>query len=155
MKKLVLALCLSLGLVATSASALAIGGAFSVGVLGGLPSSAMLSVKLNGSAPVLGLGVSIGGGTMHIGATADWWLYHAPLGGPLYIYLGPGVYADIQTGTGGTLGFGLRLPIGLQFFVIKPLELFVEVAPRAGLTLNPTLFPVWGMQGALGFRFWF
>lgn len=155
MKKLILALCLSLGLVATSASALAVGGAFSVGVLGGLPSSAMLSVKLNGNAPVIGLGLSVGGGTTHIGATADWWLYHASLGGPFWIYLGPGAYADIQTGSGGTLGLGLRLPIGIQFFVLKPLELFIEAAPRAGVTLNPTQFPVWGIQGAAGFRYWF
>lgn len=155
MKRLVLALGLTLGLVATSASALAIGGAFSVGVLGGLPSSAMLSVKLDNVAPVLGLGVSVGGGTMHIGATADWWLYHTALGGPFWLYLGPGGYVDVQTGSTATIGLGLRLPIGLQFFVLKPLELFLEVAPRAGLTFNPTQFPVWGIQGALGFRFWF
>lgn len=155
MKRFVLALCLSLGLVATGASALGIGGAFSVGVLGGLPSSAMLSLKLDGVPPVLGLGISVGGGNAHIGATADWWLYHSPLAGPLGIYLGVGGYADIDTGSGGNFGVGARLPIGLQIFPVKPLELFLEIAPRAGITLNPFYFPSWGIQGAAGFRFWF
>ena len=155
MKRLIVAVCLSLGLVTTSASALGIGGAFSVGVLGGLPSSAMLSVKFDQIRPILGLGVTVGSGSAQIGATADWWLYHATLAGPLSIYVGLGGYADIQTGSGGSLGLGARIPVGLQIFPIKPLELFLEIAPRAGVGLNPFSFPVFGLQGAAGFRFWF
>ncbi|HUX20704.1 MAG TPA: hypothetical protein VMW69_05645, partial [Spirochaetia bacterium] len=121
MKRTLLALCISLGLATTGLSALGIGGAFSVGVLGGLPSSAMLSLKLDNVPPILGLGISVGGGSAQIGATADWWLYHSTLAGPLSIYLGLGGYADIQTGTGGYFGLGARLPIGLQIFPLKPL----------------------------------
>jgi len=154
-KRLVLAVCLSLGLVATGASALGIGGAFSVGMLGGLPSSAMLSLKLDNVRPVLGIGVSVGGGAAQFGATADWWLYQGKLAGPLGLYVALGGYADLQTGSTSTIGLGARLPIGIQIFPLKPLELFLEVAPRAGLTFNAFQFPVWGIQGAAGFRFWF
>lgn len=155
MKKLVLALCLSLGLVTTGVSALGIGGAFSVGVLGGLPNQAMLSIKLDHVRPIFGVGVSVGSGSAQIGATADWWLYHAALTGPVSIYLGLGAYGDFQTGSAGSIGLGARLPIGLQIFPLKPLELFLEIAPRAGLTFNTFQFPVFGLQGAAGFRFWF
>lgn len=155
MKRVLLAVCLSLGFAVSGVSALAIGGAFGIGMLGSLPNQALFSIKLNNSAPVIGVGVSLGKGSARLGATADWWLYHRALTTSLYTYLGLGGYLDVQTGSPAQVGVGVRLPIGLQLFVIKPLALFVEVAPRAGLAFNPIKFPAWGMQGAFGFRFWF
>ncbi len=136
----------------SGASAAAIGGEFSSGVVGGLPNAAMVTFKLD-HLPVIGIGLSIGGSSSAVSVTADWWLYHQALGGPFYLYIGPGLFADEVN---GSVSAGGRLPIGLQYFVIKPVELFAEVAPTLGVTLgNVVQFPTWGVQGSLGFRYWF
>ena len=72
--------------------------------------------------------------------------------GIFYWYLGPGLYVGAGT---GYLGLGIRVPIGLQIFIIEPLELFIEAAPRFGLGLSPLDFPQVGIMAAIGFRFWF
>ena len=141
-------------LATTGASALAVGGAFSAGVLGGLPNSALFSFKLDHFPPVIGVGFALNQSSIRLAGTADWWLYHKSLGGPFYIYAGLGGYVDLQTGNTSGTSIGARLPIGLQFFPLNPLELFIEIAPRAGIGLNPFSFPDWGVQGAVGFRFW-
>lgn len=153
-KRIILAACLTLGFATAGVSALGVGGAFSLGVLGGLPNSALFSIKLDSAAPVLGIGVAVGTQSARIGGTADWWLYNKKLSGPFSTYIGVGAYLDVQTGSSATVGLGVRMPVGLQLFPVKPLELFLEVAPRAGLTFNPVKFPDWGLQGAFGFRFW-
>jgi len=150
-KKILLVVVVAIGLSTSGLSALGIGGAFSTGIVGGMPNSAMISLKLD-KLPLLGFGFSIGSAQTNIGLTADWWFYHENVGGPFSVYVGAGAYGEYNT---GTFGAGARLPIGLQFFPIKPLELFIEAAPRAGLTFgNPIQFPVWGVQAAVGFRVW-
>ncbi|HUZ16938.1 MAG TPA: hypothetical protein VMV68_01025 [Spirochaetia bacterium] len=155
MKRILIAIGLAACFATADVSALGVGGAFSLGVLGGLPNSALFSIKLDNVRPIIGIGVSIGSGAARIGGTADWWLYHQPLVGAISLYAGLGAYVDVQTGTAFNASVGARIPVGLQIFPIKPLELFVEVAPRAGIGLNPVSFPDWGVQGAFGFRFWF
>ena len=112
----------------------------------------MLSLKLDEFPAVFGLGVSIGS-SIRIGATADWWLWGMDLGDILYLYVGPGLYARI----GGGFDVGARVPVGLQFWVIDPLELFLEVAPAIGISLigGALDFPDFKLQSSLGFRFWF
>ncbi len=149
--KRILLLIIAIGVAASGLSALGIGGAFSTGIVGNMPNSAMISLKLD-KLPLLGFGFSIGSGQTDIGLTADWWFYHEKVGGPFSVYIGAGGYGEYNN---GTFGLGARLPIGLQFFPLKPLELFIEAAPRAGLALgNPIQFPVWGVQAAVGFRVW-
>jgi len=135
---------------------MAIGGAFSLDPIGNGAYGAALSLKLDSFPPVMGISARFSGGTFNLGLTADWWMYHAPLVGILSLYVGPGGYLSLGIG-GGTanLDIGARVPVGLQIFPLEPLELFLEVAPAIGLALNPFNFPTFGLQGALGFRFWF
>jgi len=78
-KRLLIAL-IAISLSASGLSALGIGGAFSTGLIGGMPNSAMLSLKLP-KLPLLGFGFSIGSNQTNIGLTADWWFYHENVGG--------------------------------------------------------------------------
>jgi len=89
--------------------------------------------------------------------TIDYWLMHKHLVGIMELYVGLGLY--------GALGFdpttyevGLRLPIGLQFWVLKNerLEVFLEGAPAWVPVVTDDFDPVnFQAQVALGFRLWF
>jgi hypothetical protein len=89
--------------------------------------------------------------------TMDYWLMHHHIAGIFEWYVGLGLY--------GALGFdpttyeaGLRLPIGLQAWVLKNelLEVFLEVTPAWVPLLTDTFDPVnFQAQAALGFRIWF
>jgi hypothetical protein len=51
---------------------------------------------------------------------------------------------------------GGRLPIGVNIYPIKNLELFLELAPTLAVGIGEEItFPVFGVQGAFGLRFWF
>ena len=128
-----------------------IGGAFSLGFAGGtVGPGAMVSLKLDEFPAVIGVGASFGGGNFQFGATADWWLWSTNLVSILDMYIGPGLFLEIGT---NNFGIGVRIPIGLQAFIIDPLELFLELAPTIGFSGGT--FPAFGLQGAFGFRFWF
>ena len=124
--------------------------------LGSIPGSgnAMVTFKV-ADLPLMAVGLSGLGGNLAIGATADLWLIKEPLVDALLLYIGPGVYAGFQTGTGGSISGGMRLPIGLQVFPTKWLEGFIEIAPSIGIRLANPIELDWGFQGALGIRFWF
>jgi hypothetical protein len=89
--------------------------------------------------------------------TVDYWLMHKHLVSIMELYVGLGLY--------GALGFdpttyaaGLRLPIGLQFWVLnnERLEVFLEGAPAWVPVVTDDFDPVnFQAQVALGFRFWF
>ena len=89
--------------------------------------------------------------------TVDYWLMHRHLVSIMEMYVGLGLY--------GALGFdpttyavGLRLPIGLQFWVLKNerLEVFLEGAPAWVPVVTNNFDPVnFQAQVALGFRLWF
>lgn len=148
---LIIALCL-LSTVAFASMDMAIGGAFNIGFIGGVYPGGALTVKLPQLPLVIGAGATVGSRVVNIGITLDWWLYRAPLFGIVSIYVGPGLYLKIAT----PLDIGARVPVGLQIFVIDPLELFVEIAPQMGVGLgDPVKFPTFGLMGAVGFRFWF
>jgi len=84
-----------------------------------------------GNFPVLGVEWSLNSnGYSVIGVTFDWWIHTQAIGSGFFWY----------TGVGGYVGFfvdqdyfdfdlGLRGLIGLQFFPIKSIELFLEFAP--------------------------
>ena len=153
MRKTILVGILVLAVAVPNLFSLGIGGAFGWGV-GSLPSQAMLSIKPDKSDAVFGIGISINSSSFHIGATADWWMYKDNLVDIINLYIGPGIY--LVAGD-NYVDLGARIPIGLQAFVIDPLELFIELAPSIGVggigvSIN---FPTWGLQSAVGFRFWF
>ena len=132
-----------------------IGGAFGLDLAGGtVGPGALLSFSLDTYPAVFGVGASFGGGSVSLGVTADWWLYYTNLVGILALYIGPGVYVDVKVGSGdASFGIGARVPIGLQAWILDPLEVFLEIAPTFGLKNGS--FPAFGVQGAIGFRFWF
>jgi hypothetical protein len=89
--------------------------------------------------------------------TVDYWLMHRHLASIFELYVGLGLY--------GALAFdpswyevGLRLPIGLQAWVLKNerLEVFLEAAPAWVPLVNNDFDSVnFQAQVALGFRLWF
>jgi hypothetical protein len=154
-KVLVLALALTI-FTAFSASAYtaAIGGEFALKVGSGLPNSALLSFRVPKFPPVFGLGVSVSndGGQSSFVLLADWWLAQGNLVSFINYYVGPGIFVAISD----SATLGIRVPVGLNAFPIKPLELFIEFAPAVTL-LAPSgvSIPQWGLQAGFGFRFWF
>jgi hypothetical protein len=157
MKKKVLALALALTVFtvfSASAYTAAIGGEFALKIGDGLPNSALLSFRLPKFPPVFGLGVSIpaNGGQSSFVLIADWWLVQGNLVGFINYYVGPGLFVEIANNA----LFGIRVPIGLNAFPLKPLEIFIEFAPAITL-LDPSgvHIPEWGLQAGFGFRFWF
>ena len=113
---------------------------------------ALFSFKVPKYPAIFGLGFSAGGGSFNLSVTGDWWLLNEHIAEIFYWYLGSGFYL----GAGSNhIGLGLRVPIGLQVFLIDPLELFIEAAPRFGIGISPLNFPEFGLMAAVGFRFWF
>jgi hypothetical protein len=144
----------SVPMIGAYASNLAVGGEFALKLGEGLPNSAFLSLRLPRSPAVLGLGATIptNGSSASFALLADWWLAHGQIAGPLDYYLGPGFFASISSG----FALGLRVPVGLEIYPIKPLELFVEAAPAVTLLSGSGLsLSSWGIQAGFGFRFWF
>ena len=76
----------------------------------------------------------------------------------LHLFLGVGAYTQIYFQQSDALEIGLRIPFGLQVFLIdNVIELFVEVAPTVGFLPTIQAFPRW--QGYFGFtilipKFW-
>jgi hypothetical protein len=68
----------------------------------------------------------------------------------VHLFLGVGAYTQIYFEDTDALELGLRIPVGLQVFLIdNVLELFLEVAPTVGFLPSIQAFPRW--QGYLGF----
>jgi len=152
MKKKLVLLTLLVVLAAAPAFSFGIGGAFGLN-FNGLGTSGLLSVKFDEYPAVFGLGAHLGGGGFRATVTADWWLYQTNLVEMLDLYVGPGIFVDLGS---NVFDIGVRIPVGIHLFVIDPLELFLEIAPTIGVAVAPSLqFPTWGVQGAVGFRFWF
>ena len=153
-KKIVIIALILMAVLAVGASAdtYGMGAAFSLDALGGLPSSAMLSLKIPQLPILWGIGAQIGGGTFNLAVTADWWLYQANLVSFLGIYAGPGLYVRLP----GNFEIGARIPVGINAYPLDFLELFAELAiahpfwTEGGLTI-----PSFRLQAAFGFRFWF
>lgn len=156
MKKTLVLSVLLIALVSVPVFSFGIGAAFGVDFIGSTAGpGALLSLKLDQHPAVFGVGFAIAENAFRLGFTADYWLWRANLIEILYLYLGPGVFIDVGLWDNGegTFGVGLRIPIGLQAFIIDPLELFFEVAPTIGFAGGQ--FPAFNVQGAVGFRFWF
>ena len=76
----------------------------------------------------------------------------------VHLFLGVGAYTQIYFQQADALQLGLRIPLGLQVFLVdNVIELFLEVAPTVGFLPSIQAFPRW--QGYFGFtilvpRFW-
>lgn len=158
MKKFLL-LGLLTAVLAGQASALGLGAAFTAPIgSSGVNPGAELSFKLDNAPYVFGLGVYASNGNFHIGATADLWMAQGKLIDFLNYYVGPGLYAGLSSASNVTvIDAGLRIPVGINAFLLNnKLEFFFELAPALGLATGSVFqFPTFGIQTALGFRFWF
>lgn len=68
----------------------------------------------------------------------------------LHLFLCVGAYTQIDFEQADALELGLRIPVGLQVFLVdNVIELFLEVAPTVGFLPTIQAFPRW--QGYLGF----
>jgi hypothetical protein len=68
----------------------------------------------------------------------------------LHLFLGVGAYVQIPFQQMDNLEVGLRIPFGLQVFLIdNVIELFLEVAPTVGFLPTIQAFQWW--QGYIGF----
>ncbi len=156
---LILVFCIAgMGLSARSSYSKAVGGAFSYGLDTGTGGSGTFLFSIP-QVPFTMVGVSLrsSGDSFNLGITDDYWFYHDNLTGILNLYMGIGFYGGIASYDNEVaLDFGGRVPIGLQAFLLKPLELFIEIAPTAYANITPTFsFPQFSVQGAFGVRFWF
>ena len=85
----------------------------------------------------------------------DLWVYHGLLAEPVDWYVGVGAkfraFSDSRRKDDFPVGIGVRVPLGLRFFPIEPLELFLELAP--GISLVPDTSP--DLDAVIGVRFHF
>lgn len=153
MKKKLILVALLITLVSISCFSWGIGASVGLDALGGLPgTSVMMSAKFDQLPFLMGLGFAIGQDTFSFGFTADYWMLNQNLFSFINVYVGPGLYL----GYNQSLQIGGRIPVGLNVFPVKWLEGFVELAPTLSIRLSdPVQFPVFGLQGAIGARFWF
>jgi hypothetical protein len=82
----------------------------------------------------------------YLAISGDYWVINGPLAGALDYYIGIGAFIGVST----YFDFGVRLPIGFQFFPLPKLEVFLEGAPT--LAFIPTLSL--GGEFRLGVRFY-
>jgi hypothetical protein len=153
MKKLIIALALAI-LVAASVSAVGIGAVFGYDYWGLPGSNVVVTAKLDQYPFIFGLGLAVSSSGLNLGFTADDWIVNEKLFNINDIvikwYVGLGGYLGVSSS-----GFyaGARVPIGLNSFVTKQVEVFLEIAPTLALKI-PLEFPVYGLMSGLGFRFW-
>jgi hypothetical protein len=155
-KILILALVLTLFTIfSASAYTAAIGAEFAVSGLGttGTGTSGFITFRLPKFPMVFGLGGNMNSSSFHLGIMADWWLVQGNLVSFINYYVGPGVFGSFGN---NYFDAGLRVPLGLNAFPIKPLELFIELAPSFTILSSSGVSFSWsGLQTGFGFRFWF
>jgi len=112
----------------------------SIGIVIGDPTG--LSLKFWGIGQNSALQVNIGGGgfigLMDLGVSGSL-LFHALLTRetPINGYLGVGAFVGIKSNKGQEAVFGILVPLGLEFiFTEVPLDLFIEIPPVIGFTLE-------------------
>jgi hypothetical protein len=152
-KSLVAAIALLVFVAVPMTYATGVGAAFGLPIGSGLPgSNVMLSLRVAQIPFLMGLGFSIGESATSFGLTGDWWVAKGNLFSFFNYYMGPGFYV----GYANNLFLGGRLPIGINVYPVKNLELFFEIAPTLAIGFGDVItFPVFGAQSAIGLRFWF
>ena len=88
-----------------------------------------------GNFPVLGIAYNFGEDNGNLGISCDYWVWNQKLSGTaMYYFVGIGAYGGMASnGDNSEFDFGLRAPIGLQFWPIRKFELFVDFVPMVGL----------------------
>jgi hypothetical protein len=163
MKKRLILLMLLIGIVSISTKAYS-GGLDGIGIYGNFAGKNTyyggglgLTLKF-GNFPVLGLEWSLrNGGESIVGISADWWFWSKALGSNFYLYVGVGAYFGFYIWEDYLdVDVALRGVIGLQFFPIKPIELFMEFDPMVTFIQGgDSFYPGFAWCLRLGVRFRF
>lgn len=120
-----------------------------IGVILGEPSGVSFRI---GNFPVATVGWSF---TNRIDATLDFWIINDDFIEFFDWYLGVGLRTGIKINQGNDntsiFALAVRVPIGLQWWIIENLELFVEAAPGVAI------LPSFGFDagGGIGIRYFF
>jgi len=74
----------------------------------------------------------------------------------LHWFIGGGFFFNLFTRHGGKNYFdlGIRVPIGLSWHIVKPLELFLAVVPGIGASNWRNNIFFLGVKGEIGLRLW-
>jgi hypothetical protein len=156
-KKLLLVLLVGFGV---STAAFADHNGLGIGIVGGWGwpghSYGGLSLKVPKLPVFWGIYPTFAGLHFGIGATGDYYFVDKAIVGPLHWFLGVGGFLNAWFGDSANLGLGLRVPIGLSWHIIKPIELFLDFAPGIGVSFNAggVWGPYWAGALELGLRFW-
>jgi len=160
MKKKVLALIVAM-MVACSTGAFALGlgiqGNWNAGNSGS--GGAALSIKLDETPLIFTIGYDFAN-TPTVSIWGDYWLFNNQIGNlggaSINWFLGVGFFTNAVFTDPFGFNAGLRIPLGLNMFIAKKIEPFIEVAPSLGVSLIPNIaitnfqFPI-----SLGLRIWF
>ena len=123
-----------------------------LGIIVGEPTG--ISIKYDDLA--LGLAWSV---KNHFHAHCDYWLHNAVLESPVNWFIGIGgklkIFTKDSKGRGknedSRLGAGVRIPVGLQYYIINQLELFGELVP--GISVYPSTS--FDLNAGIGIRYYF
>jgi hypothetical protein len=111
------------------------GGLSAIGVYGSYGDS-VGGVGLNlkfGSFPVIGVKYGFGS-YPYFGLSADYYIIDSyTLVDSLSFFLGAGAYVGLTSGSSNNFDLGLRIPVGLQLWVLKKLEFYVSAVPEVPL----------------------
>jgi len=125
---------------------------------GGASGQLGLSLKLRQTPIFWGLHLSFASTYLGLGVSGDEYVVDRPLvhdkGFDLDWFLGLGGYAYLEASSIADFGLGARVPIGLSWHIDKQFELWLDLAPSLGISLNPLYFPDWSVPAELGFRAW-
>lgn len=116
--------------------------------------NAAITFKLSNVPAVFAADFSIANNTLYgAGITADWWMANPKAGGMIHYFYGPGIAFSLFDFN--NLGFfvGGRFVAGLNIFVVKPLELYLQAAAQLGFSSYAGF--AWYFPINFGFRFWF
>jgi hypothetical protein len=118
-----------------------------------------LSLKLPSMPIYWGIYAHLSSYGFGVSATGDYYLIDSKLttigSGWLGWYLGLGGFAGIDFWTGGlALNAGVRVPLGLSWFINRSAELFLDVAPGIGLGIGSGIGLYWAGNAEIGLRFW-
>jgi hypothetical protein len=121
------------------------------GYVGGAAESGLgITAKLPPPVPLTGYltyNVANGG----LGLALDYWVLNSEISGPFSWYFGFGGFFDLFINNkNSSVDFGLRFPVGIQFFPVSKCEIFLEAVPSVPLLPTPSI----GFGADLGFRFY-
>jgi hypothetical protein len=139
---------------------------FGVGIIGGWdfrwdgftgsPSLA-LSLKVPNIPIFWGVNLRFNSNFYNLGISGDYYFIEKDLVSDIFLhwFVGLGGWANIGLSSGPLLfSFGARLPIGIHWHIIEFLEVFTNIAPSLGISINPFHFPEGGLPIEIGVRLW-